>query len=184
LRCSPCSASDWRGRMRRTFLRCSLRRQQPSLGSRRFDDLCDAFLYARMFAGQVRAGGLATFTAAGLRGESLQRGKVDYACASVVCGACPSARKVGVKLWSVLLLQAAFASVNMRGDWGGDFVRPPGPWSIGGIGPDHESLCPGAPCRLRRADQGVGRFPPFSGRLLTGHTGTRACELNKASSGK
>jgi hypothetical protein len=27
--------------MRRTFLRCSLRRQQPSPGSRRFDDLCD-----------------------------------------------------------------------------------------------------------------------------------------------
>jgi hypothetical protein len=28
-------------------------------GIERFDDLCDAFLYARMFAGQVRAGGLA-----------------------------------------------------------------------------------------------------------------------------
>ena len=27
--------------MTRTFLRCSLRRQQPSLGSRRFDDHCD-----------------------------------------------------------------------------------------------------------------------------------------------
>jgi hypothetical protein len=41
LRWSPASAWDWRGRMRRTFLLCSLRQQQPWLGSRRFDDLCD-----------------------------------------------------------------------------------------------------------------------------------------------
>ena len=41
MRWSPSSASDWRGRMRRTFLRCSLRQQQPWPGSRRFDDLCD-----------------------------------------------------------------------------------------------------------------------------------------------
>ena len=44
LRWSPSSVSDWHGRMRRTFLRSSLQQQQPSLGSRRFDDLCDAFL--------------------------------------------------------------------------------------------------------------------------------------------
>ena len=42
------SASDWRGRMRRTFLRCSLQQQQPSLGSRRFDDHGDPFLLCQV----------------------------------------------------------------------------------------------------------------------------------------
>jgi hypothetical protein len=46
----------------------------------------------------------------------------------------------------------------------------PGPY-----GP-YAPLCPGL-CRLRRAAQGVGRFSPFSGRLLTRQdkaTGLRA----------
>jgi hypothetical protein len=46
------------------------------------------------------------------------------------------------------------------------------------------SLCPGAPCRLPRPRQGVGRCVPFSGCLLPFQDkiiGTSACELNQAS---
>jgi hypothetical protein len=51
--------------MRRTFLRCSLRRQQPSLGSRRFDNQCDAVLLRACSQGwaRPRGGPGAMFTA-------------------------------------------------------------------------------------------------------------------------
>jgi hypothetical protein len=100
--------------MRRTFLRCSLRQQQPSLGSRRFDDLCDrpsSCVHVRRPG--ARWGPGATFTAEWWEPPRAQGG--SSLCLEG-CGACSSARKVGAKLWSVLLLRAAFASVNMRGD--------------------------------------------------------------------
>jgi hypothetical protein len=46
------------------------------------------------------------------------------------------------------------------------------------------ALMPRGSVPRSRAGQGVGRFPPFSGRLLPGQdeaTGTRACELTEAS---
>jgi hypothetical protein len=49
----------------RTFLRCSLRRQQPSLGSRRFDNLCDPSSCVHLRRRGARWGPGATFTASG-----------------------------------------------------------------------------------------------------------------------
>jgi hypothetical protein len=66
--------------------------------------------------------------------------------------------------------------------WGGDFVRPPGPWSmgtIGGIGVPRAMLPMLCSCGPRS-----GRFPRSSGRPLTGQdetTGARARKLHEAS---
>jgi hypothetical protein len=70
--------------------------------------------------------------------------------------------------------------------WGGDFVRPPGPWSMGTIGGIGVSPAPVPLCRLcfARAGQGVGRLPPFSGCFLAHQdkaTGAGARELHEAS---
>jgi hypothetical protein len=46
--------------MTRTFLRCSLQQRQPSLGSRRFDDPCDAFLLRACSQARCALGGLRT----------------------------------------------------------------------------------------------------------------------------
>jgi hypothetical protein len=75
-----------------------LRRQQPSLGSRRFDNLCDPSSCVQVCTIAER-----------LQPVDLLVSHGWTTCASEVCGARLSARKRGAKLWSVLLLRAAVA---------------------------------------------------------------------------
>jgi hypothetical protein len=114
-------------------LRCSLRRQQPWLGSRRFDDPCDVFLLRA--CSQARC-------VLGLAQRSQQRGcsggmpagvpRWDYAVGTELGWGRglrqppSSARKRGAKLWSVLLLRAAVAVPGRRLCASSRAIRAPG----------------------------------------------------------
>jgi hypothetical protein len=85
------------GRMRRTFLRCSLQQRQPSLGWRRFDDLCDPSSCVHVRRPGAPWGPRATFTAAGLLMGACKEARWSRLCLAG-CGAPSSARKLGQAL--------------------------------------------------------------------------------------
>jgi hypothetical protein len=152
--------------MRRTFLRCSLRRQQPWLGSRRFDDLCDPSSWVQVAQCRVPAAG----------------GPAGVARWTAPLGGCRTHSRPGSLASSAQSFPpgGAVASVSMRGDWQGGFVALIGGTGISACG--RSSACsshmpPAALC-LARAEQRIRRSP--ISRLLYRHACSRSpavCQL-------
>jgi hypothetical protein len=120
--------------MRRTFLLCSLRQQQPWLGSRRFDDPWDHSSCVHVRRPGVRWGVGRRSQQRGCSSGSLQRGKVDYACAWEAAAPLHRLGNSAPSSGPSLFLRAAAVPSVCEVTGEATLCVLQGPWSMGTIG--------------------------------------------------